>query len=76
MDFRISTPPDGGHVGCGIWQRLVPQNHNTSLCGGECCNTATVVKRYFTFFNRANHENICTSKATGKPVNLGDSEGM
>ena len=28
MDFRIYTPPDGGHVGRGIWQRLAPQNDN------------------------------------------------
>ena len=28
MDFRIYTAPDGSHVGCGIWQRLVPQNDN------------------------------------------------
>ena len=20
MDFRVYIPPDGGHVGCGIWQ--------------------------------------------------------
>ena len=20
MDFRNHIPPDGGHVGCGIWQ--------------------------------------------------------
>ena len=26
MNFRIYIPPDGGHVGCGIWQRLAPQN--------------------------------------------------
>ena len=30
MDFRNYIPPDGGHVGCGIWQTLTPQNDNYS----------------------------------------------
>ena len=25
--WKLHTP-DGGHVGCGIWQRLAPQNDN------------------------------------------------
>ena len=32
MDFRIYIPLDGGHVGCGIWQRLASQNHNYWNC--------------------------------------------
>ena len=28
MDFKNYIPPDGGHVECGIWQRLVPPNDN------------------------------------------------
>ena len=28
MDFGNYIRPDGGHVGCGISQRLAPQNDN------------------------------------------------
>ena len=34
MDFRNYIPPDGGHVGFGIRQRLAPQNDNYLTLSG------------------------------------------
>ena len=50
MDFRNYIPPDGGHVGCGIWQSrsLIRDSGSKSnkwtkerLCGGEYVDRLT-----------------------------------
>ena len=56
MDFRNYIPPDGGHVGCGIWQSrsLIRDSGSKSnkwtkerLCGGEyvCTESAFFVNK-------------------------------
>ena len=45
MDFRNYIPPDGGHVGCGIWQRLAPQNNNNLNSKHEPLRRRVVQKR-------------------------------